>query len=367
MGFAMRLSFHQLLPSYAPRDAIGTEVSLLRDYLRSRGYQSDIYCQDKILNNGAKSAGSLADDLAKQKHTVTLFHFSVGTELTNLWSGLGGKRWLRYHNITPGNFFGRPDESNSRHLCNLGRLQLPQVALSSDLVISDSSYNSREVEEFAGGRTHVIPVLRDYEALVQGQIESELFNKISDRAVATVLFVGRVAPNKCHHDILQILALHKKISSRRVRVIFAGGYFSESYQTVIAEFAKSLGLKLSHQWDFDADVMSLGSVTNEELTSLYKSATLYASMSEHEGFGVPIVESMYFDLPVYAHAAAAVPEVLGQGHFLVDKFNWVAALDVFEKALFDETARSLELGRTRAWRRQFGLERARSMFLDLLA
>jgi glycosyltransferase involved in cell wall biosynthesis len=34
-------------------------------------------------------------------------------------------------------------------------------------------------------------------------------------------------------------------------------------------------------------------------------------MSEHEGFGVPLVEAMLMGVPVLAHRAAAVPDTLG--------------------------------------------------------
>jgi len=363
----LKESIHQLLMSYAPKDAIGTEVTILRDLLRRQGFHSEIYCQDKNPRDGALPANQLTLDLKKSKNAITVFHFSVGTNLSNLWPSLNCKRWLRYHNITPPNFFTRSDESVAKDLCSLGRLQLRTVVSNSDLVFSDSSYNSDEVKDFVRGRAHVIPVLRDYKDLVKSQFDGNLVNKFSDPSVATLLFVGRVAPNKCHHDILQLLALHNKISSRRVRAVFAGGYFSESYRQLITDFARSLNLKLSHHWDFDADVMSLGSISDAELVALFRSASLYVSMSEHEGFGVPIVESMFFDLPVYAHAAAAVPEVLGSAQFLVNKFDWVTSLEVFEKALYDEKLRAKELERTRSWRQQFDLDRAQNLFLDLVS
>jgi len=43
----------------------------------------------------------------------------------------------------------------------------------------------------------------------------------------------------------------------------------------------------------------------------YRHAAVYISMSEHEGFCVPLVEAMAADVPVLAYAAAAVPDTLG--------------------------------------------------------
>ena len=42
-------------------------------------------------------------------------------------------------------------------------------------------------------------------------------------------------------------------------------------------------------------------------------------MSEHEGFGVPLVESMLLDVPVLAYRAGAVPGTLGRAGVLFDE------------------------------------------------
>jgi len=43
----------------------------------------------------------------------------------------------------------------------------------------------------------------------------------------------------------------------------------------------------------------------------YQHAAVYTSLSEHEGFCVPLVEAMAADVPVLAYSAAAVPDTLG--------------------------------------------------------
>ena len=54
-----------------------------------------------------------------------------------------------------------------------------------------------------------------------------------------------------------------------------------------------------------------GPVSDEELAVYYRHAAVYISLSEHEGFCVPLVEAMAADVPVLAYAAAAVPDTLG--------------------------------------------------------
>ena len=50
---------------------------------------------------------------------------------------------------------------------------------------------------------------------------------------------------------------------------------------------------------------------DEDLGAFYRWADVYVSLSEHEGFCVPLVEAMAMDVPVLAYASTAVPETLG--------------------------------------------------------
>jgi glycosyltransferase involved in cell wall biosynthesis len=45
-------------------------------------------------------------------------------------------------------------------------------------------------------------------------------------------------------------------------------------------------------------------------------------MSEHEGFSVPLLEAMLFELPILAHARGAVPDTLGGAGVQFDEKNY---------------------------------------------
>jgi glycosyltransferase involved in cell wall biosynthesis len=42
-------------------------------------------------------------------------------------------------------------------------------------------------------------------------------------------------------------------------------------------------------------------------------------MSEHEGFNVPLVESMYYEVPIIAYNTCAIPYTLGDAGILINK------------------------------------------------
>ncbi len=52
--------------------------------------------------------------------------------------------------------------------------------------------------------------------------------------------------------------------------------------------------------------------------ALYRASDVFLSLSEHEGFGLPFVESLVFDLPVVAYDCTAVPYTLGDAGILIN-------------------------------------------------
>ena len=95
--------------------------------------------------------------------------------------------------------------------------------------------------------------------------------------------------------------------------------------------------------------MFTGLVDDSELVAYYETADLFVCMSEHEGFCVPLLESFYFDIPVVAYNAAAVPETLGGAGALINDKDPLTTAFLFNEILTDRSlkTRILEKQRTR--------------------
>ena len=72
-------------------------------------------------------------------------------------------------------------------------------------------------------------------------------------------------------------------------------------------------------------------------TAHYRLADVFVCMSEHEGFGKPLIESMYFDVPVIAYAAAAVPHTLGDAGILVYQKDYPLIAELIDLLLTDRS------------------------------
>ena len=134
------------------------------------------------------------------------------------------------------------------------------------------------------------------------------------------LTVGRLVGNKCQHEIVQAFGVYATAFDPEAHLHLVGDSSDRFYLAELHDTAKLMGIDSRlHVW---------GKIGQEELIERYQTSGLYLSLSEHEGFGVPLVEAMAAGLPVIAFAATAVPETMGGAGIQVhDKDPWfIAAL-----------------------------------------
>jgi glycosyltransferase involved in cell wall biosynthesis len=98
-------------------------------------------------------------------------------------------------------------------------------------------------------------------------------------------------------------------------------------------------------------------VPDEELAVYYRHAAVYISLSEHEGFCVPLVEAMAADVPVLAYAAAAVPDTLGGAGVQFAPKDLEYAAELLGMLAFDEGLRASVLAGQRRRLQEFGDDR----------
>lgn len=75
-------------------------------------------------------------------------------------------------------------------------------------------------------------------------------------------------------------------------------------------YAEDLGIAEHIHW--------LGFVPEEDKPALYRLADVFAFPTRYEGFGLPILEAMASGTPVVANEISCIPEIVGDGAFLVE-------------------------------------------------
>ena len=122
----------------------------------------------------------------------------------------------------------------------------------------------------------------------------------------------------------------------------------ESYLAGCQKLCAELGL-LDH-------VVFAGGVSQAELCTYYRLASAYLCLSEHEGFCVPLLEAMHFEVPVIAYAATGVPGTMGEAGLLVQEKDFPAIAELTHRAVHDPAVRAAVVAGQRARLRAFDTE-----------
>jgi glycosyltransferase involved in cell wall biosynthesis len=303
----------QVIPTLASRDAIGGHVMQLRDLLRSRGYQSDIYY-------GNASADRFDDGfpitrLGDRSSTgrVLLYQLSIGSGAADVFRERPERKFVNYHNITPADLVEAWIPQVGEEV-RWGRAQLRELAGVTEFAIADSRYNERELRDAGYPSTMTVPLLIDPEDFT-GVPDPALSSKLHRQRKAggaDLLFVGKVSPHKGQHDLVKALAAYRRLYDPLARLHIVGSAISEDYQRAVEHFVDELDLTDAVEW--------AGSITHEELIAYYEACDVFLCLSNHEGFCVPLLESMYHGLPIVSYQNTAVPETVAQaGLILPDK------------------------------------------------
>jgi len=199
----------------------------------------------------------------------------------------------------------------------------------------------------ASSSARMLPIAVDTARVTSGARRPAIERLLDDELV-NFLFVGRIAPNKKIEDHIFFAEHYKRYVDAYYRFIFVGRYdavprYYAMIRALISEF-KMLGERF----------IFTGPVPDEELAVYYRHAAVYMSMSEHEGFCVPLVEAMAADVPILAYAAAAVPETLGGAGVQFSPKDLEQAAELAGALVFDQDFRSGVIAGQRRRLQDFG-------------
>lgn len=313
----MRLrEIHQVVAALSFGDAVCNEALTFQRMLRERGYKSEIYA-GAIAPEMAAAGLPISDYVQRPDtaDTATIFHFAIGSPVAQQVLARRELLILRYHNVTPYEFF----LGYSGHLvglCYHGARGLATFAARTSLGLAVSEFNRLDLERAGFKKTAVLPLAMNDAALNEPP-DPIVMSRFQDGR-KNILFVGRVAPNKKIDDLVRVFCAYQRYIEPESRLFIVGdGRGFEHYTRRLGELVSHLRVD---------EVVFSGAVTQSELNAYYRLADCFLGLSEHEGYGAPLIEAMRFNVPVIAYDAGAVRETLqGGGVLLTEKKPEVVA------------------------------------------
>ena len=352
------MKIYQIVSTLNFGDAIGNDVIAIKHVIEDMGIKTFICAEsisDKIKENGVFSLDrmpKLSDD------DIVIYHMGSGAETNSRVASMNCRKIMRYHNITPPEFFDMDDPVASEH-CRKGLEDMERVMRGRfNAHVTVSGFNKSCMVEmgYSPESIDVIPIIVPFEDYRKTPDE-EMVRKLSD-GIVNIVFVGRIAPNKKHEDIIRSFAYYKKYINPKSRLILAGSCNEDGvYYNDLLEYIDVLGVQ---------DVVFPGHISFEELLAIYKTAHVFLCMSEHEGFCVPLLEAMTFDVPIIAYDSCAVPETMGGSGIVTDSKEPAFVARIIDRLVKDNDLRSKVIGAQQERLKRFDYETIKKEFQEYL-
>ena len=352
----MTRTVHQLVPTITPRDAVGNHTFRLRDVLRQLGYESEIFA---MFRHGDVVADTHLVDQLPPDADALIYQFSIGSPLATRWAQYGGRRIMNYHNITPVELVGRWDGLLDAEV-RLGREQMELYASACEHAICDSDFNRSDNDAHGYDTTEPNPVLYDVpDPRPAKSVVTALDARRKKSGGLQILFVGRIAPNKAHHDLVATVRTMRDVYGNDAHLHIVGTDGPQAYRKVVDGI-------VAHS-EMAPHVTFHGSVSQEALVAFYRAADVFCCVSDHEGFCVPVIEAMHHGCPVVAYDCTAVGGTVGDGGLLLQDKHPLTVATALDRVASDPQLqeRLAEAGRRRAL--DFAHDRTRQHFADSLS
>jgi glycosyltransferase involved in cell wall biosynthesis len=324
----MRVS--QVLCAAGPVDAVTNQGFAWRRLFESWGWGGADYAEVLSPNMGRRTVRPLRE-LDPASDEVLLLHYSGYAPAVVRLLETPRRSLLISHNITPARYFWAHEPLEGVR-CALAPAQLIELAQRADSVAGVSEYNARQLRSAGVGDVDVIPVLFDRSALGAAGAAPD--------GPPTLLFVGRLAPHKRQDLVIRAFAEYQR-HAPGARLVLVGVPISPSFEQRLRTLADELA---------PGAVTFENGIASARLWDHYRSAHAFVSLSEHEGFCIPLLEAFHFGVPVLARDAGAVGEVVGDAGVLLDQGDDLATVAELIRIVVGDAELRTEL-RARAERR----------------
>ena len=313
----------QFTPSISMGDGVSQGVFYTQRLLRELGYQSAIFARH--------IADELANDVTHvhsyqpRPEDLLLYHFAISHEDHQMLMEKPMRKVLVYHNITPAHFF--PENVFLQNACEMGREQIATSVQRFEAAYGDSDYNCRELRALGYANPVVMPILLDFEEVAPPSHSN------SGKETLELLFVGRIVANKCQHLLIDLLYYLREQLAIPARLTLAGGISQPEYAESLHQQIVLYGL--------EEHCHITGRVSDQQLAQLYENADFFISLSNHEGFCIPLLEAVRAGIPVLAYPAGGIPETVGKAGLLRGRAAATVATALQEIWLCPEKRRAL--------------------------
>lgn len=186
---------------------------------------------------------------------------------------------------------------------------------------------------------------------------NDSYDKSNQSIVQTPYILYVSSSHYPYKNLIRLLEAYYDISQKYPhRLVIVGksnSRFTPHIKTTISD------LNLSKK------IFLLENLSDIELSRVYQGADLFVYPSLYEGFGIPPLEAMSYDVPVIASNAASIPEVCGDAALYVEPKSIKNIVNAIDKGLNDIELRQMLILAGRERVKKFSWEKTANGILEV--
>ena len=322
-----------MLSAAGPVDAVTTQAFEYRGAFASWGLAGGVYAA--AIEPAIRAQVQPLASLVAEPGDLLLFHYSAYAPRLEPLLEWPQRKLLVYHNVTPAEWLWE-HQPHVATLCALGREHLPRWARAVDVAAAVSEYNAADLRAAGARETRIVPIVLHPQRL---QTDG------AGPAAPRILSVGRLAPHKRPELVLRAFELYRTACEPAARLDMVGEALSPAYAASLRALA-------------GPGVTIHGRIDQGELNRLWRDASVLLTLSEHEGFCVPLLEAFATGTPVIARPIGGMPEVGGNAVLWATDRDLAVIAELIDIAVRDAALRSTLIERGRRRLEQYAPERA---------
>jgi glycosyltransferase involved in cell wall biosynthesis len=311
-----------VLSGAGPVDAVTTQAFAYRDAFASWGMAGGVHAA--AIEPALRAQVQPLSELRPEREDLLVFHYSAYAPRLEPLLEWPQRKLLVYHNVTPAEWLWEW-QPHVATLCALGRDHLPRWALGVDVAAAVSEFNAEELRAAGARDVRVVPIVFDPARV--GGVDG-------GGGAPRILSVGRLAPHKRPDLVLRAFALYRVACAPDARLELVGEPLSPGYERWLRSLA-------------GPGAVVHGRLHQTELNGLWASASVLLTLSEHEGFCIPLLEAFATDTPVVARPVGGMPEVGGDAVLWVEDRDLAVVAELLDLAVSDGDLRASLVGRGR--------------------
>lgn len=212
------------------------------------------------------------------------------------------------------------------------RYYFPKYARMASRILTVSEFSKNDIASYYNIPHNIIDVAYNGANEVFKPVshsEKESIKKKYARGEDYFLYVGVLVPRKNISRMIQAFDRFKDSSGRPVKLVIVGDrlYFTSEMK------------KGYNRSKYKEDIIFTGSLEQSELKMVVGAALSLILVSCLEGFGIPIIEAMYADVPVITSSISSMPEIAEDAALLADPYSIDSIKEAMLRMSSDEKLR----------------------------